>query len=83
MRIASINKILADTNDFGKYEVKSYDCALCQSEGVSVLIAPEKLYAYNQGALADVVLDVYDLDVRERFVSGTCESCWDSMFKEG
>jgi hypothetical protein len=52
---------------------------MCDAK-VTVTIAPEKLYAYNQGAYVQEVLSDYDADTREQFISGTCADCWNAMF---
>lgn len=63
----------------GKYVVTSHACPMCK-ETKTVSITSDKLYAYNQGALAQTVLSDYDVDVRERFITGYCGTCWDTMF---
>jgi len=63
------------------YFVTSHPCPTCTTTE-TVLISPDKLYAYNQGAYAQDVLSAYDADVRERFISGTCGACWIEMFKD-
>lgn len=79
MKIAEIAKILTEGPDFGKYNVTSHKCPICDADGKTVMIVPESLYLYNMGALADVVLDDFDLDTRERFISGMCGACWDVL----
>lgn len=66
-------------NDLSGYFVTSHACPMCDTK-VTVTIAPEKLYAYNQGAYAQDVLSDYDADTREQFISGTCPDCWNAMF---
>ena len=57
------------------YSVSSLACPSCK--GVLVLdITPAQLFAYNQGMMIQDVLFDQDADVRERFMSGWCESCW-------
>jgi len=67
------------TADLSAYVVTSKACPTC-NESISIEIAPEKLYAYNQGAYVQDVLSDFDADVRERFMTGTCGTCWDAMF---
>jgi len=61
------------------YVVTSHPCPRC-GETKTVAISSEKLFAYNQGAMAQDVLSDFDNDVRERFISGTCHHCWNAMF---
>jgi hypothetical protein len=68
-------------NEELNYLVSSHPCPECSST-MSVEITPDKLYAYNQGAYAQDVLSAYDAGVRERFISGMCENCWDKMFAD-
>lgn len=70
---------ITKTADHSAYSVSSKACPTCE-DVITIQIAPEKLYAYNQGAYAQDVLSGYDADVRERFMTGTCGTCWDSMF---
>ena len=68
-------------NEELNYLVSSHPCPDCK--GVATIeIAPDKLYAYNQGAYAQDVLSGYDADVRERFISGMCGDCWSAMFAD-
>lgn len=60
----------------GNYVVTSHPCPICGTTK-TVRISSDKLYAYNQGALAQQVLSDYDADTRERFISGICGGCWD------
>ena len=68
-------------NDELNYFVDSLPCPIC-NESATIEITPDKLYAYNQGAMAQDVLFGYTPDVRERFISGTCGKCWDELFEE-
>ena len=68
-------------DDLSGYFVTSHPCPMCDTK-VTVTIAPEKLYAYNQGAYAQDVLSDYDPDTREQFISGTCPDCWNAMFAD-
>jgi GTPase len=57
------------------YVVTSHPCPICKA-AASVKIDSAKLFAYHQGAYAQEVLSEFDASVRERFISGLCESCW-------
>jgi len=67
------------TADLSAYVVTSKTCPTCQ-ESISIEISPEKLFLYNQGGYVQDVLSDFDVDVRERFITGTCGECWDAMF---
>jgi hypothetical protein len=67
------------TDDLRSYVVTSHACPMCGGTQ-SIEIPSHKLFEYNQGALAHQVLSDFDADVRERFISGTCSPCWDSLF---
>jgi len=67
------------TADFSAYVVTSLPCPSC-NESISIEIAPEKLFLYNQGGYVQEVLSDFDVDTRERFITGTCGECWDTMF---
>jgi len=67
------------TADLSAYVVTSLPCPTCK-ETTSIEIAPEKLFLYNNGGRVQDVLVGYDIDVRERFITGTCSPCWDSLF---
>jgi hypothetical protein len=69
------------TEDLSAYLVHSAECPVCHTS-TSVLISPEKLYAYNQGAYAQEVLSEYDPAIVERFITGLCGECWSSLFTE-
>jgi hypothetical protein len=62
-----------------RYAVTSHPCPRC-NEDLTVSVSSQELFAYRQGALAQDVLSAYDADVRERFISGTCNNCWNAMF---
>jgi len=63
----------------GTYTVTSHDCPTC-GDNTTILITGDKLYAYNQGAYVQEVLSEYPAEIRERFISGICDNCWNSMF---
>jgi hypothetical protein len=67
------------TADLSAYVVSSLPCPHC-NETISIEIAPEKLFLYNQGGYVQDVLSNFDISVRERFMTGTCETCWNAMF---
>lgn len=66
-------------DDLSGYKVTSNICAGC-SESVTITITPEQLYAYNQGGYAQDVLPEVPVDERERFISGICGDCWQTLF---
>lgn len=66
-------------DDLSGYFVTSHPCPMCDTK-VTITVTPEQLFAYNQGAYAQDVLADYDLDIREQFISGTCNDCWNAMF---
>lgn len=57
------------------YVVTSHPCPMC-GETQTVKVTSAELYAYNQGSMAQQVLSNYDAGVRERFISGICNDCW-------
>lgn len=77
----TLNNIVK-TADLSAYSVTSKACPDC-GETVTIQIAPEKLFLYNQGGYVQDVLSNFDVDVRERFITGTCGDCWNAMFGSG
>ena len=77
MTIAKITKIAED-----KYEILSPPCPLCKNTTVEN-ISGQQLFQYHQGAGATQVLPDVSVDVRERFMSGFCGSCWTAAFGSG
>jgi len=77
----TLNNIVK-TADLSAYSVTSKVCPTCD-ETITIQISPEKLYAYNQGAYVQDVLSDFDVDVRERFITGTCGDCWNAIFGSG
>jgi hypothetical protein len=67
------------TPDLSAYVVTSKACPTCKGV-LSISIAPEKLFLYNQGGKIQDVLSDYPPAIRERFMTGMCGTCWDSMF---
>ena len=63
----------------GTYAVTSLPCPVCGASA-TVEIASQKLFFYNQGASISIVLEGHPADVRERFISGYCGSCWSNLF---
>lgn len=70
---------ITKTADLSAYVVTSLPCPTCK-ETTSIEIAPEKLFLYNQGGKVQDVLSGFDIDVRERFMTGTCGTCWNAIF---
>jgi hypothetical protein len=73
---------ITKTADHSAYSVSSLPCPTCE-DVITIQIAPEKLFLYNQGGYAQDVLDGFEPDVRERFITGTCDDCWNAMFGQG
>jgi len=69
------------TEDLQGYFVDSHDCPVCHTSA-TVVITPEQLYAYNQGAYAQEVMSDYDPAITERFITGLCGECWSSLFSD-
>lgn len=67
------------TADLFGYVVSSLPCPNCK-EVISIEIASEKLFLYNNGGKVQDVLSNFDVAIRERFMTGTCGICWDAMF---
>lgn len=72
---------IQDGDDYGKYLVTSHPCPAC-GETITIMIEPQQLFKYNQGALAQDVLEGFSLAVIERFITGYCEPCWDNIFPD-
>lgn len=68
-------------NEELNYFVDSHYCPMCDTR-VTVEITPDKLWAYNQGAMAQDVLSEYPVDIREQFISGTCNDCWNAIWAD-
>lgn len=68
-------------NDNLNYFVDSHYCPMCDT-CVTVEITPDKLYLYNQGGYAQDVLSEYDKGIREQFISGYCNDCWQAMWAD-
>lgn len=69
------------TEPLSGYKVKSKACPSC-GDSITILITPEALFAYNQGGYVQDVLKGFTPECRERFVSGICGDCWNSMFDD-
>jgi len=74
MNITSVIKI-----EEGLYNIQSMPCIHCKTD-VTIQITAPQLWAYNNGASIQEVLPDESLAVREQFITGTCETCWDNMF---
>ena len=70
---------ITKTADHSAYSVSSRPCPTCE-DVITIQIAPEKLFLYNQGGYVQDVLSNFDVDTRERFITGTCGDCWNAMF---
>lgn len=69
------------TADLSAYAVTSLPCPSCR-ETISIEIASGKLFLYNNGAKAQDVLEGFDADVRERFISGFCDKCFNDLYPD-
>jgi len=76
MAMFTLNNITK--NEELNYLVSSLPCPACKGME-TIEITPDKLYAYNQGAMAQDVLFGYDAGTRERFISGMCNDCFCTM----
>lgn len=63
----------------GLYAVTSLPCPVC-AQTATVEIFSQNLWQYNQGAHVQTVMPSEPDDVRERFVSGYCPTCWTDLF---
>ena len=66
----------------GTYAVTSLPCPVC-AQTATVEIPSHSLWQYNQGALIHNVMPSESDDVRERFISGYCATCWTATFGDG
>lgn len=64
----------------GHYTAQSKPCPQCMAR-LTVSIEGTSLFKYNQGGLIQDVLPHLDTHDRERFITGYCKTCWDSIFK--
>jgi len=74
MQTSSIKKI-----EEGLYAIESLACMHCD-ERVTVQIDGPQIWAMNQGEPAHIVMPFATAGLRERFISGTCETCWNRIF---
>ena len=74
MLTSSVKKV-----EEGLYAIESLACMHCD-ETVTVLIDGPQIWAMNQGEPAHEVMPFATPGLRERFISGTCETCWDRIF---
>lgn len=72
--IAKLEKI-----EEGLYNATSLPCPTC-GESLTVELPTSNLFAYNQGASITEVFPNLAPAERERFISGTCGTCWNAMF---
>ena len=76
MNVQNITKI-----EEGLYTLESFPCPDC-STTVKVQITGTQIWTYNQGGHVQDVIPDEPVEIRERFISGQCEPCWDKMFPE-
>lgn len=74
MRTSSIDKI-----EEGRYNVTSLPCPHCNTT-MTTEISGDKLYASHRGAYVQDTLSHLSPADRERYISGTCGSCWNGIF---
>lgn len=74
MLTSSVKKI-----EEGLYAIESLACMHCD-ETVTVLIDGPQIWAMNQDEPVHIVMPFATAGLRERFISGTCEPCWDRIF---
>ena len=56
-------------------------CPLCTKQ-TSVFVQKEQLEKWENGMLAQRAFPEFSPSLRETLISGTCDTCWDIMFKE-
>ena len=74
MNILNIRKL-----EEGLYNIESPACMHCNETTMIEITAPQ-LWAMNNGAHAQEVLPDTPAEIRERFISGTCPTCWNRIF---
>jgi hypothetical protein len=57
------------------------NCTTC-GKPQSIEIKPSSLLAWRNGELIQRAFPYLNSSERELLLSGTCEKCWDDMFKE-
>jgi len=75
MRVINISKTEA-----GDYEITSPKCPNCGLDGITETISSDALYVLNRGATALDTLPYSTPEERERFISGYCPDCWNTLF---
>ena len=73
MNITHVGKIAE-----GKYTISSLECPVCK-DTETIEITGSELYRINQGE-RNVLAPRISADVRERFISGYCPTCWDELY---
>lgn len=76
MQLLNITKI-----EEGLYSVESLPCPMCASKEI-LQLAGAQVHAYHNNALIQEVLPEVSAETRERFISGVCPPCWDSLMFE-
>lgn len=76
MRTSKIEKI-----EEGRYNATSLPCPMCNTT-MTTEVSGDKLFAAHRGAHVQETLSHLDAADRERYISGTCGSCWTNMFGE-
>lgn len=65
----------------GLYEATSIPCPSC-NQVLTTKLPSQQLFYYNQSAPIAQVFPDLSLGDRERFISGYCQPCWESLFPE-
>ena len=76
MQITAISKITE-----GEYRVTSLPCPQCKG-AMRLDITGDKLFLYHQGGFVQDVFPNQPLEIRERFLSGYCQPCFDELFPD-
>jgi len=63
------------------YSVTSQPCPYCK-DTKTVAISSKKLFDYRNGGNVQDVLSNFDASIRERFISGVCNPCWNNFFAD-
>ena len=63
----------------GYYLVESLVCRYCVTS-ITQVITGQQLWAYNNDAHIQDVFPNMEPKTRERFITGTCDECWQKIF---
>ena len=76
MQLLNITKIQE-----GLYSVESLPCSLC-GESCKLELTGQQVWAYHNNAHVQEIMPEVAPEIRERFISGTCNECWNQIFPE-